>query len=108
VNQRIQITDPQHLIDMGVTLGLLMALEALESVPNADKLTGLGVARYAIKAQEAEQRVRVMQKNIRAAMKAGIDLDTNNVMWKGTPEIVAEPMDLADLAHSEGKGVGNE
>lgn len=89
--QRIPITDPQHLIDMGMTLGLLTALQALEDVPIADKLTGMGVAHYAIKAAEAEQRVMVMQKNIRLAASNGVDLDANNILWTGKPWIEVEP-----------------
>lgn len=97
-DKKIPITDPKHLIDMGRTHGLLMALQALEEIRGADKLTGVGVAMHAIKAQEAEQRVRVMQKNIRAAVKAGIDLDAYNIMWRGEPELVAQLKDLADKA----------
>lgn len=89
--QRIPITDSRHLLDMGVTLGLLTALDALEKVQPADRLTGLGVAKHAIKAAEAENRVLVMQRNIRLAVKAGVDLDTHNVLWLGEPEIIAEP-----------------
>lgn len=91
--QRIPITDHQHLIDMGVALGMLTALDALDKVASADKLTGLGVARHAIKAAEAEHRVLVMQRNIRLAVKAGIDIDTHNVVWRGEPEIIAEPIE---------------
>lgn len=91
----IPITDPQHLIELGMTLGLLTALEALDDIEMADKLTGVGVARHALKAAEAQHRVTVMQRNIRLAVKQGVDLDTHHVMWQGKPEIWAEPNDSA-------------
>jgi hypothetical protein len=96
MNRKIPIADPKHLIDMGITHGLLAALDALEKIPGADKLTGVGVARYAIKALEAEHRVLVMQKNIRLAVKEGVDIDTHNILWAGKPEIEAEPRDLVE------------
>jgi hypothetical protein len=93
---KIPITDPMHLIDMGRTHGLLIALETLENIKGAERLTGVGVAIHALKAAEAEQRVQTMQKNIRAAVKAGVDIDTHHILWQGKPEIIAERMDLAD------------
>jgi hypothetical protein len=96
MNKKIPITDPKHLIDMGITLGFLTALDELSKITNADKLTGLGVARHALKALEAEHRVSVMQQNIRLAVKAGVDIDTHNILWAGKPEIEAEPRDLDD------------
>lgn len=98
MNKKIPITDPRHLIDMGITHGLLSALEALEKIPSQDKLTGVGVAKYAIKALEAEHRVLVMQKNIRIAVKEGVDLDTHDILWAGRAEIEAEPRDLVEQA----------
>lgn len=98
--QRITITDPQHLIDLGMTLGLNLALQALEEIPMAEKLTGCGISRYAIRAVEAEQRVRVMQKNIRLAIQHGIDIDANNIVFVGKAEIIIEPMDLVELAEA--------
>ena len=89
--QRIPITDPGHLIDLGITMGLLTALDALKKIEHADRLTGLGVARHALLAAEAQHRVEVMQQNIRLAVKAGVDLDTHNIVWQGQPEIIAEP-----------------
>ena len=91
--QRIPVTDPEHLIDIGITIGLLSALKTLDDVPNTEKLTGFNVARHALKASEAEHRVLVMQKNIRLAVKAGIDLDTHRIVWCGNPEVIAEPHD---------------
>lgn len=88
----IKVTDAQHLIDMGRTHGLLMALEAIKSAMDDLKLPGLGVAYHAIKAVEAEQRVSVMQKNIRLAVKSGADLDNVNVYWEGRDEIWTEPL----------------
>lgn len=92
----IPITDPKHLIDLGMTLGLLTALEALADIEMADRLTGVGVARHAIQAAEASHRVQVMQRNIRLAVQHGVDLDTHNVMWQGKPEIWAEPRESAE------------
>lgn len=89
--QRIPITDPGHLIDLGITMGLLTALDAIKKIDNADKLTGIGVARHALLAAEATHRVEVMQQNIRLAVKAGVDLDTHSIVWQGNPEIIAEP-----------------
>jgi hypothetical protein len=89
--QRIPITDTQHLIDLGITMGLLTALDTIKQIGMADRLTGLGVARHAILAAEAQHRVEVMQQNIRLAVKAGVDLDTHNIVWQGQPEIIAEP-----------------
>lgn len=94
--QRIPITDPRHLIDLGITMGLLTALDALKQIGNADRLTGLGVARHALLAAEAQHRVEVMQRNIRLAVKAGIDIDAHNIVWQGEPEIIAEPKEASD------------
>lgn len=94
--QRIPITDTQHLIDLGITMGLLTALDAIKQIGMADRLTGLGVARHALMAAEAQHRVEVMQQNIRLAVKAGVDLDTHNIVWRGEPEIIAEPKANAD------------
>lgn len=91
--QRIPITDTRHLIDLGITMGLLTALDVIKQIGMADRLTGLGVARHALLAAEAQHRVEVMQRNIRLAVKAGVDLDTHNIVWQGEPEIIAEPKD---------------
>lgn len=91
-DQEIEITDPNHLLDMGRTHGLLMALDAIQEAAKELKLPGLGVALHAVKAAEAEQRVLVMQKNIRAAVKAGVDLDERNIYWDGRPYIWSEPI----------------
>jgi hypothetical protein len=92
----IPITDPKHLIDMGRTHGLLVALDAVEAAAKELKLPGIGVAIHAIKAAEAEQRVMVMQRNIRTAVAAGVDLDTHNILWSGKAEIYADPISASD------------
>lgn len=99
--QKIPITDPQHLIDMGITLGLVTALRAIEDIAEGERLTGVGISRYAVKAVEAEHRVQVMQRNIRLAVSHGIDLDKNNILWEGRPEIIVEPKDLVEQASGQ-------
>lgn len=88
---RIKITDPDHLIYMGKTHAFLAAIEAIEDARKETPATGLSMALYLLKAMEAENRVRVMQDNIRTVVKAGIDLDTVDVLWDGRDEIIAEP-----------------
>lgn len=88
---RIKITDPDHLIAMGKTHALLSAIDAIEEVRKETPATGLSMALYLLKSLEAENRVRVMQHNIRTVVKAGIDLDTVDVLWDGRDEIIAEP-----------------
>lgn len=98
---KIPVTNPQHLIDLGITHGLLLALESLEKLDGCEKLTGVGVARHAIRAAEAEQRIQVMMRNIRLAVANNVDLDKNRLLWEGRAEVIVEPMDLVDQA--EGK-----
>lgn len=97
--QKIPITDPQHLIDLGITRGLLMALAALKEIEHADRLTGVGVSRHAIQSVESEHRVSVMQRNIRLALKHDVDLDKHHILWEGRAEILVEPMDLVEQAN---------
>lgn len=89
--QRIKITDPDHLMLMGKTHAYLDALDAIDKMRKETPTTGLTLAFHCIKAQEAETRVHVTQRNIRLAVKAGIDLDTHDVYWEGRGEIIAEP-----------------
>jgi hypothetical protein len=97
--QKLPITDPNHLVDMGVTRGLLLALQAIKDIDMADRLTGVGVARYAVQAVESEHRVWLLQKNIRLALQHGIDLDKNNLLWEGRKEVIVQPKDLVEQAN---------
>jgi len=99
-DQRIPITDPDHLISLGITLGLVTALQVLDDIEFGDKLTGVGVAKYAIRAAEAEHRVQLMQKNIRLAVANGVDLDKSSICWDGKRYVTIEQKDLVELAET--------
>lgn len=92
----IKVTDPDHLIAMGKTHGLLKAIEALEDARKEMPTTGIGLAVHVLKALEAENRVVVMQENFRLIIKSGIDLDAHNIFWDGSDELVAEPKSVPD------------
>lgn len=76
---------------MGSTHAYLKAIEAIEELRKETPATGLTMAFHCLRALEAENRTRVMQKNIRTAVREGIDLDAHDVFWQGDAEIVVEP-----------------
>lgn len=88
---RIKVTDSDHLMAMGKTHAFLQAIEQIGEMREETPTTGLTMALYALKAMEAENRVRVMQNNIRLVARQGIDLDKHDVFWDGHDEIIAEP-----------------
>lgn len=89
--QRIKVTDPDHLMAMGKSHAYFDAIKAIEDMRKETPATGLTMALHALKALEAENRVRVLQDNIRLIARQGIDLDKHDVYWQGQGEIIAEP-----------------
>lgn len=93
---RIKITDPSHLMDLGEWVGYAQAIEKLKKAPQADKSAGFGYALAKLETLEARKRAENAGRNIRLIVKAGHDLDAYHVVWKGTDEIILEPIDPAE------------
>lgn len=72
---RIEITDPDHVLRLGETHGLMRAKEALEAVPAAQRTAGFTYALALIDAQAANARAGLLSWNIRALLAKGIDLN---------------------------------
>ena len=91
-----QITDPDHLIGLGRVMGLLQAIEAIKSACIEIKLPGIGVARHAVIAEEAQARVQLMQDNLRTAFSEFGSLEGYSVSCTGRGVITLEPDDSSE------------
>jgi hypothetical protein len=98
VNEKktFQITDPDHLIGIGRVMGLLQAIEAIKSAGTEMKLPGMGVAKHAVIAEEAQARVHMMQDNLRTAFREFGSLDGYSVSCTGRGVITLEPDDSSE------------
>src|SRR6185312_10101192 len=91
-----QITDPDHLIGLGRVMGLLQAIEAIKSACIEIKLPGIGVARHAVIAEEAQARVQLMQDNLRTAFSELGSLEGYSISCTGRGVITLEPDDSSE------------
>lgn len=66
-DKTIQITATEHLITLGIVVGLTAATAAIEKAQTELKLPGIRVARNAVLAEEAQARMQLMQENLRLA-----------------------------------------
>ncbi len=89
---RIKISDPGHLMDLGEWVGYASAIEKLKKSPAADKSAGFGYALAKLETMEARKRAENAGKNIRLIVRSGHDLDAYHVVWRGTDELVLEPI----------------
>ena len=90
----IEITERQHLIELGMSVGLLMALEAIKDASeDIPRVPGMGLARSVVEATEAHQRVRLMQANLRLAYATWGPLDGFTVKCDGDGILSLEPGD---------------
>jgi len=87
----VKITDPDHLLELGTSYGLMLALDRLRKVKDSDRLVGFGLALAKLEALEAQQRVQTMQRNLRVLMGSGLDFNTHKVTWSGADELVIQP-----------------
>lgn len=99
---KIEPLNERHRTDIGIALGLAASRNILNSgLEKYGKLPGYNTAIACIKAIEAEHRAQVTGSNIRAAAKAGVDINTHFVGMRGRGEIFTEPMDLVGQADFE-------
>lgn len=89
-----QITDPEHLLQLGTVLGLLTAIEAIKKQQDElGKVVGLGVAKHAVIAQEANARISFMQSNMRTAYKEFGSLEGYELACSSTGLLTLDPVD---------------
>lgn len=91
----IRVTEPEHLIALGMALGYMTAVEALEKVTLGDKLPGFGLALAKLQALEARHRAHTAGRNIRMCVKHGVDIELYDIAWMGNGEIICQPIDVA-------------
>lgn len=98
----IKIESEQHLLAIGRAAGATEMLEVLKSAdPIFGKLPGLAVAIALLEGEAAKLKAALIARNLRLAIKHGVDVETNKlwVMTNGTLRV--EPLDLDELAERE-------
>ena len=100
-NIKIKVTDPAHLLNLGEWIGYANAIEKLKKAPQADRSAGFGYALAKLEVLEARKRAENAGANIRLIIKAGHDLDAYHVVWKGTDELILEPVTGVPTSPSE-------
>jgi hypothetical protein len=94
----VPIVNPDHAVTIGEYFALSTAVKRLEKQAEWAKLPGFALALSLVQTLEAEQRARMTERNMRAVIAAGHDLTTLKLVSLRGPNLVLEPMDLADLA----------
>lgn len=96
---KIKPLNDQHKQDIGIALGLSAAINYLRKRRESfERLPGYNTALTLVEELEAQQRAEVAGLNFRAAVAAGIDIQTHMIGMVGRGEIYAEQMDLVDQA----------
>lgn len=98
----IEITDPNHLADYWMGLGMLEAHQYAVKKAKECKVVGMGLMADLLQANAARTMERVKLQNIMLAFKNGFDPDTSTLVLKnvkGRVFIAAEPLQGAEGNH---------
>ena len=106
-DQDVTIIEPlnnRHRIELGIAVGFGAAIQAMEKKRDTfGKLPGFNSAMAVLTELEARHRCDVSGSNMRAAIRAGFDIQTHYVGMFGAGKLYVKPMDLTELAEFAGE-----
>lgn len=95
-SDRVEVTKLRHLALVYETLGMLRAESILTKLKEQHKLAGLALACATIAAAAQEAKSELQNRNIRVAIKAGLQFADGSLAWEekdGKAWLVAYPDD---------------